>query len=106
MNADKMKTSVDWQVMAEGLKDMLKKELSTVLVGAKEDLVKFAEAMTADLVQAMSTGREDLVNEIGAQARTVAEANRLRIVDSTWDVVGGLMTVAVKSALVALSSVK
>lgn len=82
----------------------LTKGLRDVIEGAAEDLQTYAAAIADDLALAASEGREDLTGELFAQARTVAEINRLRIQDHAWDAFRAVLRGVVAVTAAALSA--
>lgn len=77
--------------LREDLENALRTGLASVLEGAQADLQAFAHEISGDMVIAASTGNADALDELRAQVRALAEANRLRAVNATWKIAGDVV---------------
>lgn len=78
----------------DDVREVLTEELLELLQGAKSDIEEFGAAIALDLAEAAVRGDEDLQEALTDQLRVLAEANRLDIVDSTWDIIDRVTSVA------------
>jgi hypothetical protein len=101
-----MTTKADWALLETELRDALKAALTKILQGTDSDLHDYAQTMAANMVAALATGDDNLVDEIVAQGRTLAEAARLRTNNAGWDVIGAVIGVALKAGFVLLAGVE
>jgi hypothetical protein len=77
--------------LREDLENSLRAGLASVLEGAQTDLQAFAHEISGDMVIAASSGDDDALEELRAQVRALAEANRLRAVNATWKIAGDVV---------------
>lgn len=89
--------------LREDLENALKQGLATVLDGAQEDLQAFAHEISGDMLSAAASGDDEALYELRAQARALAEANRLRAVNTSWKVAGDVV-VGLTSFLISTAS--
>lgn len=73
--------------------------LSGLLEGAANDVEHFVMGISNDAVIAGSLGRDDLLRELLAQTRLLAELNRLRAVNQAWDTVENVVRAMVAFAV-------
>lgn len=94
---------IDWERIVEDAAEEGKEALKEFLDGAAEDLKTFGKEIAKDMIQAIRDGREDLVAQLKAQGRTLAEAHRIRLNHIAWDqamnIFERISKIAVKAAL-------
>lgn len=93
---------MDFEKLRDKVVAILKESFGKVLEGAQEDLDLYAREIATDLIAAAREGREDLVDELVHQTRTLAERNRLRAVHEAWDTAEEVARVAGKTLLVVV----
>lgn len=88
---------------------ILTDELRDLLEGAQGDLVMFTEAVSKNIVEAAmiedEARRNALLTELKGQILTLGEINRLRAVNSAWNVVSTVISVASRTAIAALVAI-
>lgn len=85
---------------AAELGDILAGELRSFVEGAAEDLRTVAARIVADATIAAASGRADLIQECRDNARTLAEAHRLRASSSQWRVFDAIVGTLVRTLAV------
>jgi hypothetical protein len=90
--------------MQEQIQDILRRHLGEYLSGEAADLEAFVQQITADGAEAAAIGRQDLIKELGHQARTRGEAMRLRASAAGWATIGDIITVGFSTLLAGLQT--
>lgn len=85
---------VDWKAEAKNLEALLKETLNPILQGVQSSLDGFYREVAADLVEAASLGRADLVKEIKLSARVRGERLRVRSSERGWQQIGRVLELA------------
>lgn len=93
-----MSQTVDWKYLQDQLGHQLATSLQGLVQGAAADIQTFANAISAELVVALSTGDKNAVRELQAQLRLIAEKNRIKAVQGKEQFVFQLISVALNAA--------
>lgn len=92
----------------------LKKEFTSIIeegitgliTGAKDDVRKYAEAISTDAFNAAQIqdpdAREAVLNEILGQTRALGELNRIRAVNAGWEAASKVIAVGLRTLLAAV----
>lgn len=84
-------------ILADGIEEFV--------VGAKEDVRKFALAIARDLLEVHLMGNDLLKGQLIDQLKVLAEIHRIQTANLVWDVVGTITQVIFKAALAGALSV-
>lgn len=96
--------NVDWDGLAAELKDEVLEGMKPYLEGAQDDLKTFGAAIAKDLIRAVREKRDDLVKELGHQLEGLAEINRIRLVNASWEQVKNILEIVARVAMKALAA--
>jgi predicted KAP-like P-loop ATPase len=91
---------VNWIAVKGILEENLKKSLTDVLEGSKDDIKNFIMQISNDLLIAAKEKRQDLVKELFEQLEMIAEKNKIVATKKTLEAVLNIIkTVAFKGIL-------
>lgn len=90
--------TVDWKYLQDQLGHQLATGLQGLVEGAASDVQTFANAISAELVVALSTGNKNAVRELQAQLKLIAEKNRVKAAAGKEQFVFQLIGVALNAA--------
>lgn len=92
----------DFDVLKAQVSQEIFRAVEGVLEGASEDMATFATAIARNLVTVAqmpdNEERQALYDELMGQIQLIAEQNRLRAVNNTWNVVTRIVTLATNIA--------
>lgn len=91
--------SKDLKKFVEPLADIFEEQAKEYLEGLKEDLRSFALEIGRRAARALATGRMDLVTEMKDQLITLAEFERVKIVNNTHAAIGKVIDVIFATAV-------
>jgi len=99
---------IKWDQVRDSLALQLKDEAHALLESTDGDLGGWAAQIAADIVEAASLGRDDLLEHLKSQMRTLAGSKRVEIREAGWrtlDAAVGaavnVMSTMVRAAVVA-----
>lgn len=105
-----MSDKFDFSKITESLGEVMAGELFGIVEGAQEDIQKFGIgiAQSAVLIMQRPEGadRDALLAEVHAQARLLAEQNRIRANNASWKVVESVVSTAIGATLAVLTGLK
>ncbi len=100
-----MALKVDYESLTLELKGEVVEGLKGLVDGAEADLREFGLAIAADLVRAVGAKDEALLAELQHQLPVLAEINRIRLVNATWEQVYAVLSIIGRVALKTLATV-
>lgn len=93
-------SAIDWDAIGKEVGGQFLEALKGFVDGEVADLKAWAQDLAGDTVRAIRDGREDILSEVAAQAKVLAEIKRIRVETFAWDqvaqVLAALGRVAVK----------
>lgn len=98
--------TIDWDALAKTAGEEFKETLKGVVGGAEEDLREYGRAIMADTIRLLRSGGDGLRDELRAQAKLLAEINRIRINDGALEFVERLAVILGRVALGAIGSMR
>lgn len=90
--------NVNWDQLRSDLGAQLATSLQGLVEGAAGDIQAYANAISAELVLALSTGNQEAVRELQGQLRVIAEINRVRLAREKESFVLSLIGTAISAA--------
>lgn len=82
------------EVLKVNIAGLFEEEFKKHIEGAGDEIKALAEHMAIDGVDAAMLGRQDLVEELGRQTRTLGESMRLRASTAGWKLAGETVRIA------------
>lgn len=95
---------INWERLGRDLGNEAMGALKGALEGAQGDIKQYGSEIGKDLVRAVREDRPALGAEVREQLKTLAEIQRVRLNNATWDFVEEKLMQIVKVARVALLS--
>lgn len=84
-------SEIDWEAVGREAGEQFLSAVKDFAKGEVEDLKIWALELGRDAVRAARDGREDLLSEIAAQAKVLAEIKRIRLEGFAWEQVGQVL---------------
>ena len=76
--------------LGDVIRESLEAGLKDLVEGAKEDFNKFILAIQSDMIEAVVAQDEEVMAELRDQLKAVAELNRVRAVNESWEQAGNI----------------
>lgn len=97
--------SLDLEALKRDVARALADGIADLVEGAKQDVETYADQITSDMLEATLTGNEQVTAQLLDQLQVVAEINRVRVENHTWNVVAGATRAIFRAALAGALSV-
>lgn len=93
-----MAPQTDWNMLAKNLSETLLGIGQDILDESSPELIGWAEEIARDAVEALRLGRDDLLDELEAQAILILEIKRIETTDRIRERIGAAVRGVVKTA--------
>jgi hypothetical protein len=77
--------------------------LKGFVIGEAADLAEWGNIIAADAVRAVKEGRQDILSELGEQAKGIAELKRIKASGFAWDQIASVVLSLAKVAVQAMA---
>lgn len=95
---------VSWDTFADSIAQRLHASLENLATGAAEDLQRYANVLTRDVVLATRTGRPELRDVVLNQMQLLAEIHRVRLVKEHETLLFEILNALIDGALALLGA--
>lgn len=81
------------------LKQIVEDELSSIVQGAAQDLARYADAISIDMMRFVAQKNTDGIAELHAQVDMLAEIHRIQADHAQWRAVQSIITAITRAAI-------